>query len=110
MEVPRSNRFTPVMKVKEICGKMLGIPSTDKLTGKGGKIVHSAVGFDSPLLMLSPVKYLQTPEPKEDLAKNKLVAGVEFHLGINGSGNLDGFLTQVRAKGITVINEPHPPQ
>jgi uncharacterized glyoxalase superfamily protein PhnB len=86
--------------------KTLGFRTSDKLTRKDGKIAHASVGFDSPLLMLSPVEYVRTPLTIEDMAKNKFGIGVEFHIGMNGSKKLDAFFAEVKAKGVTVINEP----
>gem|GEM_PF-4322195 len=54
----------------------------------------------------APLAYVRTPQTKEDLAKNKLGVGVEFYIGMNRSKKLDAFFTEVKAKGITVINEP----
>jgi uncharacterized glyoxalase superfamily protein PhnB len=56
--------------------------------------------------MLSPVEYVRTLQKKEDLAKNRLGVGVEFYIGMNGSKKLDEFFTEVKARGVTVINEP----
>ena len=112
METRRNNTIAPSIRVKnmqkslDFYTKTLGFQTTDKLTRQDGKIAHASVGFDSPLLMLSPVEYVRTPQTKEDLAKNKLGVGVEFYIGMNGSRKLDEFFTEVKAKGITVINEP----
>ncbi len=112
MEARRNNTIAPSIRVKDMqksldfYTKTLGFQATDKLTRKDGKVAHASVGFDSALLMLSPVEYVRTPQTKEDLAKNKLGVGVEFYIGINGSKKLDEFFTEVKAKGITVINEP----
>ena len=112
MEQQRNNRIAPSIKVKdmqkslEFYTKTLGFQTSDKLTRKDGRIAHASVGFDSPLLMLSPAEYVRTPQTKEDLAKNRLGIGVEFYIGMNGSKKLDQFFTEVKARGITVINEP----
>jgi uncharacterized glyoxalase superfamily protein PhnB len=86
--------------------KTLGFQTTDKLTRRDGRIAHVSLGFDSPLLMLSPVEYIRTLRTKEELANNKLGVGVEFYIDMKGSKKLDDFFTEVKAKGITVINEP----
>ncbi len=111
MEPRRNTTIVPSIRVKEMqksldfYTKTLGFQTTDKLILKNGKIARASVGFDSPLLMLSPVEDVCTPQTKEDLAKNKLGVGVEFYIGMNGSKKLDEFFTEVKAKGITVINE-----
>ena len=113
METRRNNSIAPIMRVKDMqkslnfYTKRLGFQASDILTRKDGRIVPASVGFDSPLIMLSPVEYIRTPQTKEDLAKNKLNAGVEFYFGTTGSKNLDAFFTEVKAKGITVISEPN---
>jgi uncharacterized glyoxalase superfamily protein PhnB len=40
------------------------------------------------------------------LAKNKLGVGVELYIGMNGSKKLDEFFTELKGKGVIVINEP----
>jgi uncharacterized glyoxalase superfamily protein PhnB len=112
MEARRNNTISPSIKVKDMqksldfYTKTLGFSASDKLTRKDGRVVHALVGLDSPLLMLSPVEYVRTPQTKEDLTKNKLGVGVEFSFGMNGSKKIDAFFAEVKAKGITVINEP----
>lgn len=112
METRKSNTIAPSIRVKDMqksidfYTNMLGFKTSDKSTRKDGRIVHAVVGFDSPLLMLSPIEYVRTPQTKEDLTKNKLGVGVEFFIGMNGTKKLDAFFTEVKAKGITVINEP----
>ena len=112
MEPRKNNAIAPSIRVKDMqksldfYTKTLGFQTTDKLARKNGSIAHATVGFDSPLLMLSPVEYVRTPQTKEDLAKNRLGIGVEFYIGMNGSKKLDQFFTEVKAKGVTVINEP----
>lgn len=112
METRRNNTIAPSIRVLDMqksldfYTKTLGFQASDKLTRRDGRIVHASVGFDSPLLLLSPIEYVRTPQTKEDLAKNKLGVGVQFYIGMNGSKTLDVFYTEVKAKGVTVINEP----
>ncbi len=112
MELRKNNTIAPILRVKDMqksldfYTKTLGFQTTDKLTRRDGRIAHASVGLDSTLLMLSPVEYVRTPQTIEELAKNKLGVGVEFYIGINGSKKLDQFFTEVKAKGVTVINEP----
>jgi uncharacterized glyoxalase superfamily protein PhnB len=95
-----------MQKSLEFYTQTLGFLATDKLTRRDGKIAHASVGFDSPLFMLSPVEYVRTPKTREELAKNRLGIGVEFYIGMNGSKRIDAFFTDLKAKGVTVINEP----
>jgi uncharacterized glyoxalase superfamily protein PhnB len=112
MEAPRNNTIAPSIRVKDMqksldfYTKTLGFQTIDKLTRRDGRIAHASVGLDSTLLMLSPVEYVRTPQTKEELAKNKLGVGVEFYIAITGSKKLDQFFTEVKAKGVAVINEP----
>jgi uncharacterized glyoxalase superfamily protein PhnB len=112
METRKNNTIAPSLRVKDIqkslefYTKTLGFQTSVNSTRKDGKIAHASVGFDSPLLMLSPVEYVRTTQTKEDLAKNKLGVGVEFYIALNGSRKLDAFFTEVKSKGVTVINEP----
>lgn len=112
MEPRRNNTLAPSIRVKDMqksldfYTKTLGFQTSDRLTRKDGRIAHASVGFDSPLLMLSPVDYVRTPQTKEDLAKNKLGVGVEFYIGMNGSKKIDTYFAELKGKGITVINEP----
>jgi uncharacterized glyoxalase superfamily protein PhnB len=112
MEARRKNTIAPSIRVKDMqksldfYTKTLGFQATDKLTRRDGRIAHVSVGFDSPLLMLSPVEYVRTPQTRENLTKNKLGIGVEFYIGMNGSKTIDAFFTDLKAKGVTVINEP----
>jgi len=112
MEARRTNTIAPSIRVKDMqksldfYTKTLGFQTTDKLTRRDGRIAHASVGFDSPLIMLSPVEYVRTSQTKEDLAKNKLGVGVQFYIGMTASKKLDEFFTEVKAKGVTVINEP----
>lgn len=116
MKSRRSNRYSPVIIVKNLQKGLrfntetLSLQASEKLTPDDETLVPVSVGFDSPLLILSPVEYVRKPLTKEELAKNKLGVGVQFHLGINGSNELDEFFTDVITKGITVIsdsNNPH---
>lgn len=112
MEARRNSTIAPSIRVKDIqksldfYTKTLGFQTTDKLTRRDGKIAHASVGFDSPLLMLSPVEYVRTPQTREELAKNRLGIGVEFYIGMNGSRTVDAFFTDLKAKGVKAINEP----
>lgn len=112
MEPRKNNTIAPSIRVKDMqksldfYTKTLGFKTTDKLTRKNGSIAHASVGFDSPLLMLSPTENVRTPETKEELANNKVGVGVDFYIGMNGSKKLDTFFTEIKAKGITVITEP----
>jgi uncharacterized glyoxalase superfamily protein PhnB len=112
MEARRKNTIAPSIRVKDMqksldfYTKTLGFQTSDKLSRKDGKIAHASVGFDSTLIMLSPVEYVRTPQTKEDLAKNKLGVGVELYIGMNGSKKLDEFFTELKGKGVIVINEP----
>lgn len=112
MEERKNTTIAPSIRVRDMqksldfYTKTLGFQATDTLTRKDGRIAHASVGFDSPVLMLSPVEYVRTAQTKEDLAKNKLGIGVEFCIGMNGAKKLDAFFNEVKAKGITVVNEP----
>jgi uncharacterized glyoxalase superfamily protein PhnB len=112
MEAPRNNTIAPSIRVKDMqksldfYTKTLGLQITDKLILKNGKIAHASVGFDSTLIILLPIEHARTPQMKEDLVKNKLGVGVEFYIGMIGSKRLDELFTEVKAKGITVINKP----
>lgn len=112
MDTRKNNTIAPSIRVKDMQKSLdfytntLGFLASDRLTRKDGRVAHASVGFDSPLLMLSPIEYVRTPQTKEDLAKQKLGIGVEFYIAMTGSKKLDQFFTEVKAKGVTVINEP----
>ena len=112
MKAPRNNTIAPSIRVRDMQKSLdfytnkLGFQTIDKLTRRDGSIAHASIGFDSPLLMLSPVESIRTPRTKEELANNKLGVGVEFYIDMNGSRKIDDFFTKVKAKGIKVINEP----
>jgi uncharacterized glyoxalase superfamily protein PhnB len=101
-----SIRVNDMQKSLDFYTKTLGFHASNKLTRKDGQIAHASVGFDSPLLMLSPMEFVRTPQTKVDLEKNKLGVGVEFNIGMIATKKLDAFFTEIKAKGITVINEP----
>jgi uncharacterized glyoxalase superfamily protein PhnB len=113
MEARKNNTIAPSIRVKDMqksldfYTKTLGLHTIDTLTRRDGKIALASVGFDSPVLMLAPVEYVRTQQTKDNLAKNQFGIGVEFHIGMNGSRKLDMFFKEVKAKGITVINEPN---
>jgi uncharacterized glyoxalase superfamily protein PhnB len=101
-----SIRVRDIQKSTDVYTKILGFQATDTLTRKDGRVAHTSVGFDSPLLMLSPVAFVRTKQPKEDLSTNKLGVGVEFCIGKTATRKLDSFFAETKAKGITVVNEP----
>jgi uncharacterized glyoxalase superfamily protein PhnB len=112
MEARRNAPIAPSIRVKDMqksldfYTKTLGFRQpTSLLAGMRG-IAHASVGFDSPLLMLSPIEYVRTSQTKEDLAKNKLGVGVQFYIGMNGNKKLDAFFSEVKAKGVAVVKEP----
>lgn len=112
METRRNNKIAPSIRVKDMQKSLefypntLGFKTSDKLTSKDGKIAHASVGFDSTLIMLSPVANVRTSQTKDELAKNKHGVGVEFYIGMNGFKKLDEFFTEAKSKGVQVINEP----
>lgn len=112
MEARNRQTVAPSIRVKDLQKSLdfytqtLGFKASEKLTRKDGKIAQASVGFDSPLLMLSPVEDVRTPETKDALTKNKLGVGVDFHFGMNGAMKLDEFFNKIKGKGITVLAEP----
>jgi uncharacterized glyoxalase superfamily protein PhnB len=112
METLRGNTITASIRVKDIqksldfYTKTLGFQTFGALMRKDGRIAHVSVGFDSPLLMISPVDDVRTLQTKEELAKHKHGVGVGFYIGMNGSMKLDEFFGKLRAKGVAVISEP----
>jgi hypothetical protein len=78
--------------------------STDKPQSNDGNVAR-AVGFDSPLLILSPRWYVLTEQTRGDATKIKPGGGVEFCFGRSGTGTLDAFFNELKAKGITIITQ-----
>lgn len=109
MEARKNTLIAPTIRVKDMQNSLdfytnpFGRQTSGTNTRKDGQIVHASVGFDSPLLMLSPPLDVGT---RGNRTKNTLSVGVEFYIGMNGSKKLDAFFTQVKAKGVSVINEP----
>ena len=112
MEARKHQTLVPSIRVKDMqqsldfYTKKLGFQATDKLTRKDGKVVHASIGVDSPMFMLSPIEYVRTTQTKEDLAKNKLGIGVEFHVGVTGSRKLDELFAELKGKGVAFVSEP----
>ena len=112
MEIRRNNKFAPGIKVKdmqkslEFYIKTLGFMTMDKLIRKNGKVAHASVGIESPVLTLSPIDSVRTPQTKKELAENKLGVGVRFHFGMTGAKKLDEYFIELKRKGIKVVNEP----
>jgi uncharacterized glyoxalase superfamily protein PhnB len=110
METRKNNNMASRIRVRDMqmsldfYQKMFGFRIMDKLTRRDGKIAHASVGFDSPVLMQSPVEYVRTQHTKDNPAENKFGIGVEFHIAMAGS--VDEFFIQTKAKGIQVINRP----
>ena len=111
MESRRNPTIASSIRVKNMQQRLgvytdpIGFQTPGKVIRKDGRIAHASVGFDSPLIFLSPTRYTQTPQTKKELTKNKRSGGVEFYFGLNGFNRLDAFFAEVKAKGITVINE-----
>jgi len=112
MEIRKNNKFAPGIKVKdmqkslEFYIKTLGFMTIDKLVRKNGQIAHASVGLDSPVLTLSPIDSVRTPHVKKELAENKLGVGVRFRFGMTGARKLDEYFSELKVKGIKVIQEP----
>lgn len=112
MESRTSNTISPSITVKDMQKSLdfytntLGFQTSDKLTRKDGRIAHATVGLGSPLLMLSSLENVRTPVTKDELSKNKPGIGVEFYIGLSGVKKIDAFYAEVKAKGVTVLNEP----
>lgn len=110
MKSPRNPTIASSIRVKNMQQRLdsypdpIGLQTSGKVIRKDGRIAHASVGFDSPLIFLSPI--VRTLRAKEGLVKNKRDGGVEFYFGLNGFNRLDAFFAEVKAKGITVINEP----
>jgi len=71
MENRRNNKFVPGIKVKdmqkslEFYIKTLGFMTMDKLIRKDGNIAHASVGIEEPVLTLSPIDSVCTPQIKK---------------------------------------------
>lgn len=112
MEPRRNTTIAPSIRVKDMqksldfYTKTLGLQLIDKRILKDGRIAQVSVGFDSTLITLLPIEHVRTPQTKEDLTKNKLGVGIELCIRMNGSKRLEELFAGVKAKGITVIDEP----
>jgi uncharacterized glyoxalase superfamily protein PhnB len=112
METLKERVLAPAIKVKDMekslsfYTKMLGFMTMDKLVRKNGKIAHASVGLSSPVLMLSPIDAVRTPQTKGELKENKLGVGVRFQFGMTGTRKLDDYFVEVQKKGIKVLAEP----
>lgn len=112
MENRRNCKFAPGIKVRdmqkslEFYTKMLGFMTMDKLTRRNGNVAHASVGIDSPVLSLSSIDSVCTPQVKKELRRNKLGVGVRFHFGMTGTRTLDEYFIELKAKGIKVVSEP----
>lgn len=112
METRRNSNIAPGIRVRDIqkslefYTKTLGFMTMDKLIRKNGKIAQAWVGLDSPVLMLSPINSVRTPQTKKELAENKLGVGVRFHFGMTGTRKLDEYFVEVKRKGTKIISEP----
>jgi uncharacterized glyoxalase superfamily protein PhnB len=112
MEAARNQTITPSLRVRDIqksldfYTKTLGFQTSGRITRQNGKIAHVSVGFDSPLLMLSPMEYVRTWRTKENFINNKVGVGVEFYINLNETTTVDVYFNELKSKGVTVINEP----
>jgi len=112
MQNHRDSKFAPGIKVRdmqrslEFYTKTLGFTIMDTLTRIDGKIAHASIGVDSPVLTLSPIDSVRTPQAKKDLAENKLGVGVRFHFDMSEGKKLDEFFIELKEKGIKIVNEP----
>ena len=112
MEIRKNNKFAPGIKVRDMQRsldfyiKSLGFMTMDKLVRKNGKIAHASIGIESPVLTLSPIDSVRTPQFKKELKENKLGVGVRFHFGMTGARKLDDYFIELKRKGIRIINEP----
>lgn len=112
MEPRRKQTIAPSIRVKDIersldfYTKILGFRTSGWTTRQNGRIAHVSVGFDVPLLMLSPMEYVRTWRTKENFVNNKVGIGVEFYIGLTGTRSIDTYFGELKAKGVTVINEP----
>jgi len=104
--IASSIRVRDMQKNLDFYSKTSGFQAADKLHDKDGKAAQSTVGFDSPLLILSSMWYLGRHQTKDDPRETGLGGCVEFCIGRSGTGKLDAFFAEVKAKGITVINQP----
>ena len=80
METRRNSKFAPGIKVRdmqtsiEFYTRTLGFMTMDKLTRRNGKIAHASVGIDSPVLTLSPIDAVRTPQTKKEVPAESLKA------------------------------------
>jgi hypothetical protein len=56
--------------------------------------------------MLSPMEYVRTWRTKENLARNMVGVGVEFYISLDKSRTADEYFRELKANGVTVVNEP----
>ena len=111
MEARRNNAIASSIRVKDMQKSLLfysrlsGFRSAGTPPGGDGKVPCATVGFDSPMLLLSPVYFSRIRLTGEGLAQTHRDAGVEFCIGRSGTGKLDAFFTEVKARGITVVNQ-----
>lgn len=86
--------------------KMFGIQPADKTATSEAKTERAPLGFDAPVLVLTPEGSQEPPATNDARSRISMDTGFEFHFGTNGSGMLDEFIADVEAKGIMVIREP----